>query len=98
VGYAKIGGVNHAGLWNGTAESWVDLHAILPAGVYPESEACCVEVSAGEIWVGGYAGSGTGLDDAMLWHYTADPVPEPSSLIALGSGILGLCGVLRRRR
>jgi len=44
----------HAGLWSGTAGSWVDLHALLPAGVYYESSAQSVDVSAGETWVAGY--------------------------------------------
>ena len=30
VGFAEIGGAEHAGLWSGSAHSWVDLH---PAGM-----------------------------------------------------------------
>jgi len=88
----------HAGLWNGTAGSWVDLHAILPAGTYSHSEADGIDVSAdGETWVTGYAyNTSTQRDEAILWHCTPDPVPEPSSLMALAGG-LGSLLVLRRR-
>lgn len=88
VGYAGFGElftVFRAVLWNGTAESWVDLHAILPANYRPvgapggQSQATSVDVSAGEIWVVGWAfNSSTCRNEAILWHYTAEPVPEPA--------------------
>ena len=87
VGCADFGDGWHAGLWSGTAESWVDLHDLLPAGVYSFSEARSIDVSAGEIWVAGYAGGA----NAMLWHY----IPEPATMALLGLGGLGL---LRRKR
>mgnify|MGYP001044969517 CR=1 FL=1 len=34
--------------------------------------------------------------DSIEFH--ADPVPEPSSLLALGGGVIGLLGLVRRRR
>ena len=40
------------------------------------------------------ASGGTGADDL---HFVADPLPEPSTLALLGSGILGLGGFLRKR-
>ena len=93
AGYATIGDFNHAGLWNGTAKSWVDLHALLPVGVYSRSYANSIDVSGGEIWVAGSADN-----NAMLWHYTPDaPVPEPSSLIALGALVTPLLTFRRRR-
>jgi hypothetical protein len=77
AGYAIIGGNNHASLWSGTAASWVDLHALLPAGAYSQSEAQSVDVSAGDIWVAGFATDiSTGRDHAMLWHYTAEAPPK----------------------
>ena len=99
VGYAGIHGSYHASLWSGTAESWVDLHALLPAGVYSWSEAKGVYASAGETRVTGYAvNAATDQWEAMLWHDTPDVVPEPSSFLALGSGLLALCGAIRRRK
>jgi len=95
VGQAGIGGISHASLWSGTAESWVDLHALLPAGVYSGSSAQGIDVSGGKTWVAGYAvNASTGNPEAMLWQY----VPEPGGLLALGSGLLALCGVIRRRK
>jgi len=42
----------------------------------------------------GFAGDGYSMSRAVLWN----PVPEPSSLVALGSGLAGLGGLLSRRR
>lgn len=39
------------------------------------------------------------VDAVGRWGmYLATPVPEPSSVLALGGGILALAGVVRRRR
>lgn len=43
----------------------------------------------------GYGVNPSGKNEAYL---LTPVVPEPSSLLALGSGVLALCGVLRRRR
>jgi hypothetical protein len=88
--------VAHAGLWHGSADTWTDLHHMLPSG-YKESEAYDIEVSGDVITVAGYAVSASdGLYNSVIWTYT--PVPEPSSFLVMGSGLLGLCGFLRRRK
>lgn len=110
VGWARFDNQKHAGMWRGTAQSWVDLHAVLPAGVYSYSEASAVfDVSSlptlpgmpdlpDEAWIAGYARNiATGQDEGILWHYVADPVPEPSSFIALAGGLVSLLGLRRRR-
>ncbi len=48
-------------------------------------------------WIGGAVGfdwSG-GVTDADV-EYTYTPVPEPGSVVLLGSGFLGLAGAVRR--
>jgi hypothetical protein len=94
VGYANIGGYDHAGLWSGTADSWMDLHKFLPAN-YISSQARGIEVSGNDVWVAGYAHNNTlNRDEAILWH---NVIPEPSSLLALGTGLLALGGMIRRQ-
>jgi hypothetical protein len=69
-GYWTSGG-RHAGIWSGTAKSWVDLHTLLPAE-YLISSAQDIEVTDADIWVVGSAE----YDDAnffkrshaVLWH------------------------------
>ena len=101
AGYAKgtaTGGKYHAGIWSGAAASWTDLHGLLSA-TYTGSRAHGIDAVGEEIWVLGSAYNATAKEDqAVMWHYAPDPVPEPSSLLALSSGILGFCGVIRRRR
>jgi hypothetical protein len=99
VGYSYFGNTPHAGLWSGTKESWVDLHAFLPADAYSHSYAYSIDVSGGEIWAAGYAwNDSSGSSEAMLWHYTPDaPVPEPSSLLALGALMMPMLAFRRRR-
>jgi hypothetical protein len=87
-------GFNTAALWSGSANSFVNLGALLPAGCVG-SYANGIYVIGNQIWVAG----GTGVGDysvGALWHYT--PVPEPSSLLAFAGGLLGIGGMVRRRR
>ncbi|HET6454507.1 MAG TPA: PEP-CTERM sorting domain-containing protein [Armatimonadota bacterium] len=86
---------SHASLWNGTAESWVDLHSLLSPD-YSRSEAMDIEVVGDELWIAGWVLSSSDNSEAVMWHY--EPVPEPSSLLILGSGVLALAGFVRRKR
>jgi hypothetical protein len=96
-GYASVGGGRQAGLWTGTAASWLDLSSYL-APNYGTSEARGIQVTGCDIWVVGDAiNRTTGITEAVMWHGTGI-VPEPSSLLALGSGVLGLAGLIRKRR
>lgn len=105
VGFANLQSVNrtHAYLWNIAGNSPIDLHTLLPQGVYEDSHATGVDVSGNDIWISGYAsgyvtnyyGNIVYQPQAILWHYTA--VPEPSSFIGFGT-FLSAFLVYRRRR
>jgi len=95
VGYARPGSYDHASLWTGTPDSWVDLHSYLTAD-YGPSSAYAIEVVGDDIWVVGRANNyTTGIQEAILWH---NVIPEPSSVLILGSGVLALAGFVRRKR
>ncbi len=76
-------------LWTGTAGSAVNLHALLPSN-YSTSMAFAIDSSTGNI-LGLAHNSTLNRDEAVMWS----PVPEPSSVVALG--VLSV-GILRRRR
>jgi hypothetical protein len=74
----------HALLWNGTSESAVDLHLLLPPG-FTESWAHTID-AAGNVW--GLAVTTDGLrTHAVKWT----PVPEPCSSLL---GVIGFAAAL----
>jgi hypothetical protein len=84
VGFVGLaGGIEHAGLWNGTAASWVDLHTFLPSE-FITSKATGIWNDGSFTYVVGYGHNNvTSRNEALMW---ASPVPEPASLLALVAG------------
>lgn len=79
-------------LWNGTADSWVNLHAFLSAE-YRYSRAESIVVEGNTIFVSGYAfNSIEQRNEAMMW-ISVIPAPSTLPLLALG----GLAAARRRR-
>ncbi|HUN80273.1 MAG TPA: thrombospondin type 3 repeat-containing protein, partial [Phycisphaerae bacterium] len=65
VGFSTIGGVRHAGLWSGSAATWVDLN---PAGAYESYATCCSGTTqAGYAIIGGAAHAGLWSGSAASW-------------------------------
>jgi hypothetical protein len=94
VGGATIGASMNAGLWTGTASSFLNLHTFLTPGVYSSSEAHSVWTDGSTTKVVGSAfNSVLGRNEAILWTAT---VPEPSSLSLLG--VIGIAAICRYRR
>jgi hypothetical protein len=92
-GDVQVGGFSynniHAGMWSGSADSSIDLHALLPAGEYINSAAYGVDVWGESTSIVGWAEYSS--HQAMLWKTGTQPVPEPTSLLAL-AGLLAPMG------
>jgi len=97
VGYANFndphflsGGViyylgNHAGLWKGTAESFVDLHSVLDQSVYSQSFADGMWLDGRKIKIAGWADTKAGQTHAILWTITL-PDEEPPIVVEASAG------------
>jgi hypothetical protein len=73
----------HAGVWFGTASSFIDLTQFLPAGFGGESIATCILQDQGRIYVGGFADGPNGQHQAVLWTY----IPSPASTALFGAAL-----------
>lgn len=93
AGYANFGGNAHAGIWSGTAGSFMDLGTSLGAA-FGDSYAQSIWTDGSTTLVAGMAYPiGVGFTRAILWTI----VPEPSSLSLAVVSLAGL-GILRRHR
>jgi hypothetical protein len=84
--------VEHASLWNGTADSWVDLSTYLP-GTWANTYAESIWSDGTTTYIAGWGNGhteGAGVE-ALLWTRT---VPEPSTAALL---CIGGLAVVRKR-
>jgi hypothetical protein len=93
VGYANVVGLGvSAGIWQGTAASFIPLSPSLPPG-YFNSVATCVAEQGGTYYVGGYAwNAATFQPEAFMW---VGQVPAPGMA---GTWLAAFAFAVRRRR
>jgi len=85
VGYANLGGINRACLWNGTADSLMDLHQFVPGG-FNDSVANGIWTDGPNIHVVGHGtNSATGRPNALMWVFEPDADPDTD-----GDGLLDI--------
>ena len=76
---ASVNHNDHASVWSGTAESWVDLHALLPAD-FAYSYAMSISSDGVNYYVAGLGyNPTTGHFDALLWTHPVSTVIAPDS-------------------
>jgi hypothetical protein len=91
VGYFSSGGTHLTGVF-GLADDGTTMYAVNGTEVYS------VNIANGDLTsLFDYGGHGLGGANGTAFIGEGSPVPEPTSLVLISSGLLGL-GVIRRRR
>jgi len=89
VGWAQFNNQLHAGVWNGSSDSWDDLSFTLP-GSWDLSVAEGVWSDGSTLYITGSGHTSDGLDVALLW---SRPIPTPGA-----AGALLLAALITTRR
>ncbi|MCH8275733.1 MAG: PEP-CTERM sorting domain-containing protein [Armatimonadetes bacterium] len=92
---ARTDGPNHAALWSGTPESFLDLHQFLPPEYQGQGEYSWASGIDAEGNIIGFADDLTlgGRPRAVLWRV----VPEPATGLVVAAGLVVLLSRRRRR-
>jgi hypothetical protein len=94
-GTAQVGSADgNAGIWFGSAESFLSLAQFLPPGQYINSAATCIIERDGLLYVGGYAQSPTGGVHSEAFVWIGVPAPGPAAILLA----MGIFAADRRRR